>query len=429
MMESLMQYVWQHRLLLQTDLATVGGERISIVDPGTLNRDSGPDFFNAKVNIGGRMWAGDVEIHVRASDWHRHGHDGDPAYDSVVLHVVERDDTCVRRPNGEVIPQMVMRCAPEFHRSYADLVDRSDIDLPCAPFIGTFSPLHRADWLCSLAFERLYAKADRMLGLLDTYTGDWEQVAYIMLARALGFGKNSDAMERLARSVPLHFLRKHADSAASIEALFFGQSGFLDTAPASDPYVEQLRREYGFLARKFSLKAPESPGWKMGRMRPPNLPHRRIASLASMVAGDFRIVARLLGMRDPEEAIEYFRAPLDGYWASHFTFGVPASRPSETMSRASAVILVINVVAPLFVAYGSTHGDDALISRAVEWLQLLPPESNSVISMFDRAGIPARDAFATQALLQLRRAYCEPHRCLYCRLGHTLLATRALRRP
>ncbi len=424
-----MQYIWQHRLLLQTDLATVSGEKISIVDPGTLNRDSGPDFFNAKISIGGKMWAGDVEIHVRATDWHRHGHDGDPAYDSVVLHVVDRDDGMIRRPNGEVIPQMVMKCAPEFHRRYSELVDRSDIDLPCASLLSTFSSLHREDWITSLAYERLYGKADHILELLESYTGDWEQVVYVVLARSLGFGKNSDAMERLARSVPLHFLRKHADSQLAIEALFFGQSGFLESVSAqADPYVAQLKREYGFLAGKFSLRPPVSLGWKMGRMRPHNQPYRRIATLASMVAGDFRIVARLLKMQSPEEAIDYFRKPVDGYWASHLTFGVPSSRPCETMSRSSAMILVINTVAPLFVAYGCSHGDDSLISKAVDWLQQLPAEGNSVISMFGQAGLQARDAFASQGLLQLRRAYCEPHRCLYCRFGHTLLAQRALRR-
>ncbi len=428
MMESLMQYVWQHRLLLQTDLATVSGERVSIVDPGTLNRDAGPDFFNAKINIGGRMWAGDVEIHVRASDWHRHGHDGNPAYDSVVLHVVDRDDCKVTRGNGEVVPQMVMKCVPDFHRSYSELVDRSDIDLPCAPQLSTFSRLHIADWLTSLAMERLYAKADHILSLLDTYTGDWEQAAYVMLARSLGFGKNSDAMERLARSVPLNFLRKHADSHTAIEAIFFGQAGFLESTAGADPYVGQLRREYGFLARKFSLRPPESLGWKMGRMRPQNFPYRRVATLASMVAGDFRIVARLVKMHTVEEAVEYFRKPLEGYWASHLTFGVPSSRPCETMSRSSATILVINAVAPLLVAYGDRHGDESLVTRAVDWLQQLPAESNSLVAMFDRAGIPARDAFTSQALIQLRRAYCEPHRCLYCRFGHTLLARKALRR-
>ncbi len=428
MMESLMQYVWQHRLLLHTDLATVDGERVSVIDPGRLNTDSGPDFFNAKIRIGDKMWAGDVEIHVRATDWHRHGHDGNPAYDSVVLHVVERDDAKIARRDGEIIPQMVMRCVPEFHERYSRLVDRSDIDLPCAPYISGLPPLKLTDWLTALAYERVYSKTDRLTSLLASYNGDWEQTAYVTLARALGFGKNSDAMERVARSLPLHFLRKHADSLTSIEALFFGQAGFLDSAPADDPYVGQLRSEYSFLAHKFSLKPPVSLGWKTGRMRPHNLPYRRLAALASMVAGDFRIVGRLMRMETHEEAVEFFRAPMEGYWATHLTFGSPSSRPGETMSRASAVILVINAVIPLMTAYGNMHGDDVLVERAMDWMQRMPGESNSIISLFERAGITCRDAFTSQALIQLRRAYCETHRCLYCRLGHDILARHALRR-
>lgn len=220
-MERLMQYVWQHRLLVQTDLVTVDGRRLSIIDPGRLNTDAGPDFFNAKVKIGEHLWAGDVEVHVRASDWHRHRHDGDKAYDSVVLHVVDRDDAQICRSNGEVIPQMRMSCSPEFHRRYHELVDRADIDLPCAREIRGLSPLHLADWITSLAYERLYSKVDHIENLMRQYAGDWEQTCYVILARALGFSTNSEPMERLAMSLPLHFLRKHSDSDVAIEALMF----------------------------------------------------------------------------------------------------------------------------------------------------------------------------------------------------------------
>ncbi|MCI9285120.1 MAG: DUF2851 family protein [Muribaculaceae bacterium] len=428
-MERLMQYVWQHRLLLQTDLTTVDGLPVSIIDPGRLNTDSGPDFFNAKIRIGDKLWAGDVEIHVRASDWHRHRHDGNPAYGSVVLHVVDRDDTMITRSNGEVIPQMVMQCAPGFHESYSSLVDRADIDLPCASHIPSMSPLHVADWIASLAYERAYAKAERLTETLHTLAGDWEQALYITLARALGFGKNSEPMERLARSLPLQFLRKHSDSLTAMEALFLGQAGFLDTAPA-DRYVEHMRREYAFLSHKFSLHAPQALGWKTGRMRPQNLPYRRVAMLAQTVADDFRMVRRLLDMESPAEAVEYFRRPLKGYWADRMTFGdEPSGRPAESMSKASASVMTINVAVPLFIAYGMAHNDDEYIEKGFGWLHELPAESNSVVSMFTQAGLTCRDAFTSQALIQLRRAYCECRRCLYCRLGHRLLAAKALRRP
>jgi len=244
----------------------------------------------------------------------------------------------------------------------------------------------------------------------------------------LGFGTNSEPMERLALSLPLRFLRKHSDSLTSLEALFFGQGGFLDRAPGADPYVERLRREHQFLTHKFGLRPLESPGWKMGRLRPANLPHRRIAMLAMLVSDNFRPVARMLEAEGPDEVIEMFRKPLSPYWASRYTFGPEADRTFETISRASASVLVINVAVPLLVAIGLARHDDTLIARAIDWLQQLPPESNRIVTAFATAGLRSRDAFTTQALIHVRRNYCEQRKCLYCRIGHRLLAARARRR-
>lgn len=422
-----MHYVWQHRLLLNTDLVTTDGRRICIIDPGRLNTDAGPDFFNAKVKIGDNLWAGDVEIHLRASDWQRHGHTGNPAYDSVVLHVVDRDDAPVTRTNGEVIPQMVMRCHPDFHRRYASLVERSDFDLPCASEFPSIPSLAMTDWLTAMAYERIYAKANRLTELASRFTGDWEEATYIVMARALGFGTNADPMERLALSLPLKFLRKHADSTTAIEAILFGQAGFLDKAPDADPYVAMLKREYSFYNHKFGLTPLADAGWKMGRMRPANLPHRRIAMLASLVCGDFRPVSAILEAEGPEQVIDHLRLPLSAYWQSRFTFGAPNPRNFETMSRTSAIGIVINVAVPLMIACGATRGDEAMTTRAFEWLQQLPPEDNRIVAAFGNAGVKARDAFTSQALIHIRRNYCEPHRCIYCRVGHRLLAVRARR--
>ncbi|MCM1076872.1 MAG: DUF2851 family protein [Bacteroides sp.] len=426
-MERLMQYVWQHRLLMQSDMVTVDGRRISVIDPGRLNTDAGPDFFNAKVKIGDHLWVGDVEVHVRASDWHRHHHDSDSAYDSVVLHVVDKDDTQISRSNGEVIPQMRMCCSPEFHRRYHELVDRADIDLPCAREIPAISALHRTDWVTALAYERVYSKTDHIGELLNQYSGDWEQTGYVILARALGFSTNSEPMERLAMSLPLHFLRKHSDSEIAIEALMFGQGGFIEKAPKGDPYVDLLDREHRFLAHKFSLKPLQPLGWKMARMRPHNFPHRRIALLAHLVASDSRIVNRIVKAKDIEELRALFNRPLTGYWATHFTFGPGSERTYECMSRSSVDILLINVAVPLMMAYGTAHGDDDMRLRAMDLLHEIPAESNSIVTLFANAGFECKDAFTSQALIHLRRNYCQPRKCLYCRLGHRLLASRAKR--
>lgn len=427
-MERLMQYVWQHRLLLPGDHVTVDGRNVSVIDPGRLNTNAGPDFFNAKVKIDGRVWAGDVEIHVKASDWHRHGHDGNPAYDSVILHVVGRDDTMITRSNGEVIPQMKMDCVPEFSAHYNELVGRAATDLPCGPELGELKSVEITDWLSALMFERIYAKTDRIVSLLDATAGDWQTACYVTVARALGFGVNAEPMERLARNVPLRILHKHSDSLTAVEAILFGQSGLLDSAPTDDFYAGVLRDEYRFYAAKFGLTPSQPLGWKMSRMRPQNFPHRRIALLAKLVAGGYCLFDQVVKTESAEEAMKYFLEEPDGYWAEHFTFGPAAPTRPGALGRRSAALMVINAVVPLMMAYASRHGDDELWERGLGLLYELPPESNSIIALFGGAGIKCRDAAMSQALIQLRRCYCETHKCLYCRFGHRLLAKRALRR-
>lgn len=425
-MESLMQYVWQHRLWQQSNLRTVDGEVVQIIDPGTLNTNSGPDFFNAKIAIDGHLWAGDVEIHVKASDWHRHGHDNDPAYESVILHVVGRDDTVIRRSDGSPIPQMRMPCSPQFSRCYSALVDSSQSSLPCASFIRSMSSLHMRDWLDSLAYERLYDKAERIRQILERHSGDWENACYVTLARGLGFGINAEPFERLALALPLRFLGKHSDSPAAVEALLFGQAGLLENAPLSDPYVARLSEEYRFLTHKFDLHRPEAMGWKMSRMRPANFPHRRIAALAAIITGGFRMLSDILAIRSVDRAATLLSRPLPDYWHHHYTFGAASSRSSEsTLSRSSIQRLCINVVAPLQFAYGLTHGLQEMQDNALNLLNSIPAENNSVIRPLLDANLPASSAFDSQALIQLRKAYCLQRKCLYCKLGHRLLSRQA----
>ena len=427
-MERLMQYVWQHRLWPQTHLHTVDGLPVQIIDPGRLNTDSGPDFFNAKIVIDGHMWAGDVEIHVRASDWHRHGHDNDPAYDSVILHIVDRDDTAIKRSNGEIIPQMQMACTPDFNRRYSELVDRADRDIPCAQSIAEMPKIYIADWIESLAFERIYDKTTRIESLLERSEGDWETACYATIARGLGFGVNGDPFERLALATPLMFIGRHCDSLATIEALLFGQSGLLDpTSPTPDSYAATLQREYAFLAHKFNLRPLQSPGWKMARMRPANFPHRRIATLAALLYGGTRMMGRLLEIRTPDDAYKMFAPPLTGYWCNRYSFGAPTVNTGTALSRTSINGLIINAVVPLQYAYALAHDDSSLADRAIALLESLPPERNVIIESFANAGLKSDNAFTPQGIIQLRRAYCETRKCLYCRIGHRMLASKCPR--
>ena len=423
-MEGLLQYIWQHKLWLSEDMVTNDGRRIRVIDPGLLNTDADPDFFNAKIEIDGHLWVGNVEIHVRASDWKRHHHDEDPAYDSVILHVVEKDDAPVRRINGELIPQVELRVSPRFNECYDRLVNAT-VELPCASRLKEVPSLTVTEWIEALAFERLHGKVDRVRELYDRYNGSWEDICYVMLARTLGFGINNDAFERLARITPLRLLHKHSDSILQIEALLFGQSGFLNGAHASDTYFQQLTREYAFLSNKFSLRPIEGTAWRLFRSRPQNFPYRRIALLTQFVQGGFSLMNDILKASDTESLRQLFDIELSGYWTTHYSFGKPSPGAGRALSNSSIDIVLINTVAPLYYARGEMTDDFSMTDRAIALLEDLRPEQNSIVTLFKGAGIRCDNALTSQALIQLRRNYCEARKCIFCRLGHRLLATDA----
>lgn len=424
-MEKLMQYVWKHRLWRSEDMVTNTGKKVRVMDPGLLNTDAGPDFFNAKIEIDGHMWVGNVEMHYRATDWKRHRHDSDKAYDSVILHVVAKDDAPVRRTNGELIPQLVLEVSPQFNADYASLVGAT-IEVPCATKIKQVPHLTIVEWVEGLAFERLHGKVERIHQLLDSFNGSWEDVCYVTLARNFGFGINNDAFERLARRTPLRLLGKHSDSVLQIEALLFGQAGMLDAQkPGMDSYYNQLCTEYAFLSNKFQLTPMEKESWKLFRIRPQNFPYRRIAMLAQFIEGGFRMMNRILEAEGEKEMRALFEVELSGYWTKHYTFGKPNERATATLSRSSIDIILINTVAPLLYAYGELTGNYEMTDKAIKLLEDLRAESNSIVSHFVAYGIDCPDALTSQALVQLKREYCDARKCIYCKIGHHLLSKAA----
>lgn len=420
-----MQYVWKHRLWRSEDMVTNTGKKVRVVDPGLLNTDAGPDFFNAKIEIDGHMWVGNVEMHYRATDWKRHHHDSDKAYDSVILHVVAKDDAPVRRTNGELIPQLVLEVSPQFNADYASLVGAT-IEVPCATKIKQVPHLTIVEWVEGLAFERLHGKVERIHQLLDSFNGSWEDVCYVTLARNFGFGINNDAFERLARRTPLRLLGKHSDSVLQIEALLFGQAGMLDAQkPGMDSYYNQLCTEYAFLSNKFQLTPMEKESWKLFRIRPQNFPYRRIAMLAQYIEGGFRMMNRILEAEGEKEMRALFEVELSGYWIKHYTFGKPNERATATLSRSSIDIILINTVAPLLYAYGELTGNYEMTDKTIKLLEDLRAESNSIVSHFVAYGIDCPDALTSQALVQLKREYCDARKCIYCKIGHHLLSKAA----
>lgn len=420
--EAMMQYMWQHRMLPLGTLHTADGKPLRIIDPGRLNTQTGPDFFNAKLQIDSQMWAGDVELHVRASDWHRHGHHTNPAYGSVVLHVVQSADTTVCHTNGKPIPQFVMPCPEALFNKYSHLTDPATGPLPCRADIPSIHPIHLTDWLTALTMSRLDDKCGRIFQTLALKHGDWDETVYITLARALGFGTNADPMQRLANSVPLSIVRKHSDQIEAIEAILLGQSGLLYLpTPADDPYTLHLRQEHTFYAHKFGLATVQHLGFQTGRLRPGNSPHRRIALLAQLLCQPQRLTDLILSIKTVEQAHTLLGADPTPYWATHYSLGVAAKKKLGGLSRQSVESLMINALIPLMTAVARQRDDLAISDRALQLLQSLPAERNSITQRFTAAGIEAKDAFTTQAMIQLQHNYCEQRKCIYCRIGHQML--------
>lgn len=406
------------------------GREIEVIDPGRLNTDSGPDFFNSKIKADGTEWAGNIEIHVKASDWFRHGHQKDPAYDSIILHVVGVADQRIRRNDGSLIPQVVLTMPEDFFRTFSTL--QTDIDtIRCMSSLKTLSSLTVTDWLETLSIERLQMKSDRIREIHSNCGNDWEQTCFIVLSRALGFGLNGDPFEMLARSIPLKILHHHSDNPLQLQAILFGQAAMLDSSlHIFDEYYQLLCREYYFLARKYNLR-PMRPGlWKYAKTRPQNFPHRRIAFLSKACEDGFSLFSRILASKgNEEEARKLFDWQLENYWHTHFSFDTENKTHSDTLSKASVTSLLINVVAPLLYSYGAMRGNPDLAEKGLDLLSTLPAEANNVTRDWENCGLRAKDALRSQALLQLRKEYCDKRKCLYCRFGHHFLRRSANPEP
>ena len=420
-MEQLLHYLWKYRLYRPSGLTTTQGDTPEIIAPGLENTDAGPDFFNAKIRINGTVWAGSVEIHQKASDWLAHGHSADKAYENVILHVVETDDGTVFRQNGEAIPQLVLPIPEQVIDNMEWLLTR-DSPVACLERLPAIDPVFRLQWMDALLAERLERKTDDILHWLDLYQKDWNEVFYILLCRNFGFGVNSDAFERLARSLPLKCILKQRPSASQVEALFLGQAGLLnDSTGNRHHYYRLLQQEYSFLRKKYGLEPLEPHIFRNLRLRPDATPHIKLVELAAIWIRHDTLFSSVLSARTPRELKDFFRVPASAFWDTHYNFLRPSPHRKKQLGENALNMLLINTVVPLMFAYGLYHRMDEHKARALRLLASIPPEQNSIISLFSQVGMKPRNAGDTQALIQLKRNYCEQKKCLYCRLGFQLL--------
>lgn len=432
-MEKLLQYCWKHRILPEGELRTADGESIEIVDTGLLNTDAGPDFFNARLRIGGRLWAGNVEIHIRRNDWYAHGHDRDAAYDNVILHVVDAQsngpadaDSAIRTREGRILPEVKISVPEEIRANYRELLSEDSYP-PCYKIIPNVTPLSMHSWMAALQTERLKQKTEAIAERVSMLKGDWEHAYFITLARSYGFGSNSDALEQWARNMPMTSVAHHRDNLFQIESIFFGQAGMLNIATvrerlqletAADEYFQRLQSEYEYLKHKFQMTDKYAPQWKYMRMRPQNFPTIRIAQLARLYYERRTSLSQLIECDTIDKLRKMFHCGVSDYWQTHYTFGHESQPSAKQLSAASISLLMINCAIPMIFAYGRQTGSEALCNRALDLLESLPPENNTITRMWKQVGLESRSAGDTQALIQLKKQYCDRKDCLQCRIGY-----------
>lgn len=421
MRESLLHYVWRTRLFDGKTLLTTTGRPLQILDPGEHNHHAGPDFINARILIDDQLWAGNVEMHIKASEWDAHGHGQDPAYNNVILHVTFVEDRVITLDNGARLLCLELRDripAAMLHQ-YMQL-EQSAEAIPCKDAFFKAPSIVRLNWMDRLAAERLESKAALVSETFTATAYHWEETCYRLSARAFGLRINTEPFEMLARSLASNILAKYRNDLFSLEALLFGQAGFLaDTF--KDEYPQQLQKQYRHLAHKFGLTPLPAGIWKFARLRPANFPSIRLAQFAAMYAQSGRIFSSVLEAATLRDLEHILSAPLSDYWQTHYLFDKRSIHSPRRLGRDFVYLCAVNTFIPLLFCYGKRIENPRFTEKALRWLEAIPAEENVLLQPWQALGLKPKNAFESQALLQLKKEYCDKRRCLDCAIGHLLL--------
>lgn len=421
MKEEFLHFLWKYRLFI-SPLTTTLNEPIEVIRPGVQNTDAGPDFVDARLRIGDTQWAGNVEAHVLASSWYDHNHDKDSSYDNVILHLVLNNDKPAKRTNGQVIP--CLECdkiiPTALYETYKGLMN-SKLWIPCARIIRSCPEIVIGSWIETQLVERLAAKTAAIEMILKTTGNDWEETFYRLLARSFGLKINTLPFELLAASLPHKILARHHDQPVQVDALIFGQAGFLDYN-FTGGYPAMLKKEFEFLSKKYSLQPMDISVWKFLRLRPVAFPTIRLAQFSALIQSTASLFSRVLETKEIDQLRSIFKLKASEYWDTHYRFDKQSSDLVPKLLGDQGIdLLLINAVVPMLFCYGRLHQSDEFKTRAFNLLEALPPESNATVNRWKSLGIPVKDAFTSQALLNLKTSYCDHKKCLNCRIGNELL--------
>lgn len=418
MHESFLHYLWQYSLFSKP-LKLTDGSIIEVLNVGIYNNDSGPDFFNAKIKIDENIWAGNIEIHLKSSDWYKHNHQEDEAYDNIILHVVAENDIQVKRKNGEEIPTAVLFSQTGIYEQYLYLM-QSKSWVPCETFINKVNYFTVLQWKESLMIERLKTKASIIERRWHQNNKNFEETFYQTLAANFGFKTNAVPFEMLAKQLPLKYLLKHKDNLQSIESMLFGVAGLLPEN-SDNLYVKGLIENFKHYRNKFGLKTLNTHLWKYSKLRPSNFPTIRIAQFAQIIYNNAALFSSAIEAEKLTSIYELFAVEASEFWNTHFNFEKKAKKMTKRFGDIAFQNIVINTMAPFLAFYAHIKNNPEFSERAIGWLTELQPEKNSITKHWQQLGLEIKNAFDSQSLIQLKNIYCNTRKCLSCRIGNQVI--------
>ena len=423
MNEDFLAFVWQHQYFDHSTLQTLSGDKITVLRPGYRNTNAGPDFFEARIKIGGMLWIGNVELHVRTSGWNQHGHSFDKNYDSVILHVVWENDLPMENHPNTRIPVMELRSRvdPGMTDRYLAILEALQ-DIPCGNQFAGAPPLVKSSMMDRVLIERLQNKSGVILNMLAGNNGDWNETTWQLLARYFGAKVNADAFQNLAERTPLKILLKHRNDLLQLEGLLLGTAGLIPSGKTAG-YVSDLKREYVFLSEKYGLgkKRLDAIEWKMFRLRPAGSPVVRISQLASLISRNGNLFSMLTSFETTSQFVASLRCIQSAYWHTHYHFGRPAKTLVPPMGLEAVYTLIVNAAAPLLAAYGLKTDNSTYLDRAIRLLEEIPAENNRITRRWKDLGLEISSAASSQGVTEWYHHYCTLKRCLSCSVGNVLL--------
>ncbi len=420
MKEDLLHYIWKYKKYPLSDISTTSGDAITVQNSGTHNHLSGPDFFNAKLAIDDQLWAGNVEIHIKSSDWYAHGHETDPNYDSVILHVVWEEDVSVFRFDGSEIPTLELKkyIDKEVLLNYKKLFEqKTNTFINCGTDIMAISDFSFTNWKERLYFERLERKSDVVLQLLESSKNDWEKVLFVLLLKNFGSKINGDAFYELGKHIDFQIIRKLQDKPKELEALLLGLAGLLEQQ--TDAYQQELRQLYDFLVHKYQLEQLDYINVQFFKLRPSNFPTVRLSQFAQLYASMHSLFQYIV-QNEETDIYQVLSVKTSSYWETHFSFGKVSKTTIKRTSKTLIDLLVINTVLPLKFCY-LKHQGRPISDTFTEPILKIAAENNSIIKKYENLGLQVKNAKDSQSLLELYNGYCTKNKCLQCAVGSELL--------